>query len=99
MASAVQQLAAARPQLTVLVGFPLDGGRLDYVHDRPVAALVYRHGQHVINLFVWPGESGSGVATDRGINLVHWSSGGMTFWAVSDLNDGELGEFARALGG
>jgi anti-sigma factor RsiW len=85
----VRQLASA--------GFPLEGGRLDYVHDRPVAALVYRRGQHVINLFVWPGESGAGVATDRGINLVHWSSGGMTFWAVSDLNPDELQHFGNLL--
>lgn len=81
----VRQLAAE--------GFPLEGGRLDYVHDRAVAALVYRRGGHVINLFVWPGESGSSVGTDRGINLVHWSEGGMTYWAASDLNEAELQSF------
>lgn len=85
----VRQLASA--------GFPLEGGRLDYVHDRPVAALVYRRGGHVINLFVWPGESGGGIASDRGINLVHWSAGGMAFWAVSDLNRAELQHFSDLL--
>ena len=78
-------------------GFPLEGGRLDYVHDRAVAALVYRRGRHVINVFVWPGESGASVATDRGINLLHWSSGGMTFWAVSDLNPADLQTFSNLL--
>jgi anti-sigma factor RsiW len=78
-------------------GFPLEGGRLDYVHDRPVAALVYRRGRHVINLFVWPGESGTGFTSERGINLVHWDEGGMTFWAVSDLNLAELQTFCHLL--
>lgn len=78
-------------------GFPLEGGRLDYVHDRPVAALVYRRGRHAINLFVWPGESRGGVTSERGINLVHWDQGGMTFWAVSDLNLAELQTFCNLL--
>jgi anti-sigma factor RsiW len=80
-------------------GYPLTGGRLDYIGLRPVAALVYQRHQHVINLFVWP-------STDRavapavsgarqGYNIVHWVGQGMTFWAVSDLNDKELLEFAQ----
>lgn len=89
----VRQLASA--------GFPLEGGRLDYVHNRPVAALVYRRGKHVINLFVWPGESGSGttagVTSERGINVQHWSNGGMTFWAVSDVSAADLQTFKELL--
>jgi anti-sigma factor RsiW len=29
----------------------------------------------------------------------HWIRNGMSFWAVSDLNDAELSEFVRALQG
>lgn len=78
-------------------GFPLIGGRLDYVNDRPVAALVYRHRLHVINLFVWPRENGHEqkrrALTRQGYNLLHWAQGAMEFWAISDLNEAELKQF------
>ncbi|SON56618.1 putative transmembrane transcriptional regulator (anti-sigma factor) [Hartmannibacter diazotrophicus] len=75
-------------------GFPLVGGRLDYVHGRVVAALVYRRDRHVINLFVWPESGGMSHAGEHdGYNLVHWNEAGLTFWAVSDLNPVELKEF------
>lgn len=83
-------------------GFPLIGGRLDYLNNRAVAALVFHRAKHVINLFIWPtGESNSEPVmrpTINGYNLIHWSQGGMTFWAVSDLNEKELMEFARDFG-
>ncbi len=75
-------------------GYPLVGGRLDYLHGRPAAALVYQHGKHVINLFIWPGESGGGEADIQGYHLVKWSGQGMTFWAVSDVKPGDLEEFS-----
>jgi anti-sigma factor RsiW len=79
-------------------GFPLHGGRLDYLDGRPVAALVYQRDKHVINLFVWP-TSGAGprLAGDRtvqGYNIVHWTAGGMNFWAVSDVERNQLDDFA-----
>jgi anti-sigma factor RsiW len=82
-------------------GFPLVGGRLDYIGNRPVAALVYQHRQHFINLFIWPSanesESGNKMMTLQGYNLVRWNKLGMTFWAVSDLNLNELQEFSQAV--
>ena len=80
-------------------GFPLVGGRLDYLAGRPVAALVYQRRQHVIDLFVWldGGHFDSDpAATNRsGYNSVRWSRDGMTLWAVSDLSAGELADFVR----
>ncbi|MDR3372694.1 MAG: anti-sigma factor [Ancalomicrobiaceae bacterium] len=76
-------------------GFPLQGGRLDYVGGKVVAALVFRHDGHVINLFVWPGSTASAPAEDRGgYHLVGWVEGDLVFEAVSDLNAAELATFA-----
>ena len=82
-------------------GFPLAGGRLDYLDGRTVAALVYRSGPHVINLFVWPAADAKAQApvlsARQGYQLVHWTQGGMQAWAVSDLNAAELQNFAALL--
>jgi anti-sigma factor RsiW len=84
----VKDLAAAH--------FPLTGGRLDYLDGRPVAALVYQRDKHVINLFVWPdnGDMPPQTVESQGYTIVHWSQGGMTFWAVSDLAPAQLDEFS-----
>jgi anti-sigma factor RsiW len=79
-------------------GYPLIGGRLDYVSNRAAAALVYRHDRHVINLFIWPAptnESANSKALVRnGYNIVHWAAAGMEYWAVSDLNSMDLKKFS-----
>ena len=80
-------------------GFPLVGGRVDYLDSRPVAALVYQRRKHVIDLYIWPEKSGD---TNRdqalnGFNVIQWSSGGMSFAAVSDLNKAELDQFRKLL--
>jgi anti-sigma factor RsiW len=87
----VKDLAADR--------FPLEGGRLDYLAGRPVAAMVYRRDRHVIDLFVWPADSGGGspaFAQVQGYNVVHWAADGMVLWAVSDVEAAELRKFAEA---
>jgi anti-sigma factor RsiW len=82
-------------------GFPLAGGRLDFLDGRTVAALVYHRHEHVINLFIWPakadGESVIRTTSHRGYSVVYWSKSGLNFWAVSDLNAQELREFARLM--
>lgn len=81
------------------LGFPLIGGRLDYLDNRRVAALLYKHNQHTINVFEWPAASATTLraATIKGYNLVHWNKSGMNFWAISDLNSRELDTFVRDL--
>jgi anti-sigma factor RsiW len=75
--------------------FTLIGGRVDYIDHRPVAALVYRRRQHVINLFVWPSNSAPAApAAVSGFNLDIWSNAGMSYCAISDLNQAELRQFA-----
>ena len=84
-------------------GFPLTGGRLDYLNGRAVATLIYMRHDHKINLFIWPvGAEGEKDAepksqTRQGYNIIHWTKGGMTFWAISDLNNSELGELVQLL--
>ena len=80
-------------------GFPLTGGRLDYLPGHMAATLVYSRRQHVIDLFAWP----SAMETDQtpsagnrdGYNYLRWREDGMTFWAVSDLEATELAAFVR----
>jgi anti-sigma factor RsiW len=78
-------------------GFTLLGGRLDYIDGEPVASVVYRRRKHIINLFVAQrlGSEHTFVSarTVQGYNVRHWSYGGLDFWAVSDLDPEELGEF------
>ena len=80
-------------------GFPLVGGRLDYLENRAVAALVYQRQNHFINLFIWPSSRDSNVNTKamarQGYHLFHWSKSVMTYWAISDLNETALQEFVR----
>jgi anti-sigma factor RsiW len=83
-------------------GFPLIGGRLDYLAGRTVAALAYGRNRHVINVFVWPsspGEPDTGADSEsrQGYALLHWREAGMSFWVASDLNSAELGRFVTLL--
>jgi anti-sigma factor RsiW len=82
-------------------GFPLVGGRLDYIEGRDVAALIYQRRKHFINVFVWPPHPGynstQGIESRQGYNIMRWSRGGFQFWAVSDVVASDLAEFVRQL--
>jgi anti-sigma factor RsiW len=80
-------------------GFPLVGGRLDYVDNRPVAALVFRRREHFINLFTWLSDHKRDERVQslgkQGYHLFYWTQSGMTYWVVSDLDEKELQDFIR----
>jgi anti-sigma factor RsiW len=82
-------------------GFPLVGGRLDYIDGHAAAALVYKRREHAINVFVWPhaGDSPSHTTRSdaRGYHVISWGRGGLAVWIVSDLAPGDLEDFARRL--
>jgi anti-sigma factor RsiW len=90
------------PDLSEL-GWTLVGGRLDYVDGRPVAVIVYQRRMHNINVFLWPNRGSTDEAIRQeevqGYQILHWNGAEMTYWVVSDLNNAELLEFARALRG
>jgi anti-sigma factor RsiW len=78
-------------------GFPLVGGRLDYLDQRPVAALIYQRRKHFINLFIWPAELSATRAqmsiSRQGYQLLHWVDADFNYWAVSDVNVNDLQTF------
>jgi anti-sigma factor RsiW len=80
-------------------GFPLIGGRLDYLDNRAVAALIYQRRKHFINLFVWPAAPDETrtpkTITRQGYQLLHWVQSDLNYWAVSDVNEKELQEFKQ----
>jgi anti-sigma factor RsiW len=82
-------------------GFPLVGGRLDYLEGREVAALIYQRRKHFINVFVWPNPTGltstQAIESRQGYNIMRWSRGGFEFWAVSDLAAPDLAQFVGLL--
>lgn len=84
-------------------GFPLVGGRLDYLAGRPIAALVYQRRKHLIDLFVWP--TGQAVpklpepVTINGYHVAAWTTREMNYCAVSDLGLNEFEDFSRLIRG
>ncbi len=81
-------------------GFPLIGGRLDYLDGQSVVALVYRRNQHTINVFVWPIKKATPSTTEerRGYTIINRDLSGLHYCIISDLNGKELGDFAKLFG-
>ena len=81
-------------------GFPLVGGRIDYVGHRTVAVLVYRYQKHPIDLYVFPDAGGTPVSAARasdGYAMAHWQRNGMTYWAITDAQSTHLRAFEQAV--
>jgi anti-sigma factor RsiW len=80
-------------------GFPLKGGRLDYLAGRSVAALVYGHEKHYVNLFTWPATDAATreptFESRQGYALAHWTRSGMNYWAISDTSEETMRRFAK----
>ncbi|WP_321939188.1 anti-sigma factor [Paraburkholderia sp. J8-2] len=81
-------------------GYPLVGGRLDYLDGRTVAVMVYRYKLHAINLYVWPGHDAGDSAKvheQQGYHIAHWTDGRMNYWAITDAGKNELYGFVKSL--
>ena len=82
-------------------GFPLIGGRLEYLGGRTAVALVYHRNKHPINVFIMPATTDRNTSpsaiTRRGYNILSWTHNEMKYWAVSDLNEAELSRFTELL--
>ena len=81
-------------------GFTLTGGRLDIVAGHRVPAIVYARGKHLINVFELPStQSDSKPQTSQvdGFNIVHWTTSGIDYWAVSDVNPADLQHLAALM--
>lgn len=82
-------------------GYPLAGGRLDYVAGRRAGTVVYKRRLHIINVFMWPAggaiEREPRLAVRNGYNLLTWTRTGLTYWAISDLNADEMMVLQRLL--
>jgi anti-sigma factor RsiW len=81
-------------------GFPLVGGRIDYVGTQRVPVLVYRHGQHLIDVFVLPQGAGSAEmrpAARLGYSLDPLVLGAQPAAVVSDMDQQELAKFAQLI--
>lgn len=83
-------------------GFPLVGGRLDYLNGRAVAAMTYKRRLHVVNLFEWPSTRAKGdvqLMSINGYSIARWNDGTLQYWAVSDVGTADIREFAHCLHG
>jgi anti-sigma factor RsiW len=82
-------------------GYKLVGGRVDYLEHQRAAAVVYRHGAHVINVFSWAATPrfSPGKLTRSGYHFVFWKAGDLQYCAVSDTGWDELLGLVRLLQG
>lgn len=81
-------------------GFPLAGGRVDYVGGRRVAVLNYHAGGHPIDLYLLPTAGNTAPLQTRsqdGYALATWAAGGLRYWAITDAEPAVLQGFVQAL--
>jgi anti-sigma factor RsiW len=83
-------------------GYTLEGGRLDYLYKHSVAAVVYRHGDHLINVFVWPASRHDAfpeqILRDDGFHIMFWTRSSTNYCAISDLEQRDFVAFVHSYG-
>jgi anti-sigma factor RsiW len=78
----------------------LAGGRLDILENRRVAAIVYQHQGHYINVFVWPAANhviGFDVQSHQGYSLCGWNKAGLNYLIISELSQADMEKFEDRL--
>lgn len=84
-------------------GYALVGGRLDYLYKRPLAVVVYRRQDKLINVLVWPASKTDHFPTsmlaDKRFKIMFWARGGNNFCAISDLSQSEFARFVQVMRG
>lgn len=81
-------------------GFTLQGGRVDVVEGRSMAALVYAHEGRLIDVFIWPTQKPDGSpreGSQQSFHWVDWRKGQLEFCAVSDVDPTELKQLYRLM--
>jgi anti-sigma factor RsiW len=81
-------------------GFVLQGGRVDIVQGRTVAALVYRSRDQVFNVFIWrtrESDDSAHAGTRQGYQWIDWRKDRLEFCAVSDAAPSDLQTLQRLL--
>jgi anti-sigma factor RsiW len=81
-------------------GFALQGGRVDIVQGRTVAALVYRNREQVFNVFIWRTRESDGSAhtgTRQGYQWIDWRKDRLEFCTVSEAVPADLERLHRLL--
>lgn len=78
-------------------GDALLGARVEYLERAPVAVLVYQHGNHRVEAFIWPTAAAIGpgppARTIEGFHLVATGVAGFNAVFVSDMATAELAAF------
>ena len=82
-------------------GFPLQGGRLDVVHGRTIAALIYARRKHLISVFIQPTQENTQPlrsGSQQGYHWTAWRNNGMEFCAISDVSPSDLQQLQQLFG-
>lgn len=81
-------------------GFALRGARVDSLHGRQVATVVYQVRNHLVDVFAWPsteGDSEPRPSVAGRWTVCKWSHRGVSYWMVSDAGTDDLKALAALI--